>query len=88
MKDISKKPSRLWYLFPIFIGIIGNFFPIAIIGGFFPIIGGVIGYLILKDRDKKIANRVLIIGIVYFVIILFISFLYIWGFFSIFSMKK
>jgi hypothetical protein len=85
MENKSRKPSRLWYLFPILFGIIGNIIPL--IGGFFPIIGGIIGYQILKDRDKKIARGVLIIGIVYFFILLCISFLYLWGFFSIFSVK-
>jgi len=79
---IRKKSSRLWYLFPILVGIIGG--PFGIIGGFFPIIGGVIGYLILKDRDRKFANRVFLVGILYFGIQLIIGFLYAWGVFSIF----
>lgn len=44
----SKKPSKLWYLLPIFLNIIG----------------GVIGYFLLKDRDRKFAERLLIIGLV------------------------
>ena len=44
----NKKASLLWYLLPIFLGIIG----------------GIAGYIILKDHDKKMAKNVLIIGFV------------------------
>lgn len=43
-----KKPSRLWYLLVIFLGPIG----------------GIIGYFVLKDRDRKFAERLLIIGLI------------------------
>ncbi len=43
-----KKPSRLWYLLPIFLNIIG----------------GVIGYFLLKDKNRKFAERLLIVGLV------------------------
>jgi hypothetical protein len=58
-KIVVKKSSRLWYLVPIFLGIIG----------------GLIGYFVLKDRDKKIANRMLIIGLVVLIVDIFIIFL-------------
>src|SRR5437879_3852548 len=48
----QKKPSKLWYLLPIFLNIIG----------------GVIGYFVLKDRDRKFAERMLIVGAVMIVI--------------------
>jgi len=43
-----RRPSKVYYLLPIFLGIIG----------------GVIGYFLLKDRDRKFAERLLIIGLV------------------------
>jgi hypothetical protein len=43
-----QKSSRLWYLVPIFLGIIG----------------GLIAYLILKKEDTKLAKRCLIVGII------------------------
>jgi len=42
-----KKPSRLWYLLPISLGILG----------------GVIGYFLLRKRDRKFAEKLLIIGL-------------------------
>lgn len=52
MAEDSKKPSRWWYLLPIF----------------FSVIGGIIGYFLLKDRDRKFAERLLIIGLVMIVV--------------------
>lgn len=43
----TKKPSRAWYLVPIFFGIIG----------------GLVMYLVLKDENKKMAKKGLILGI-------------------------
>lgn len=37
------KPSRLWYLFPIFFGLLG----------------GILGYFLIRDRDKKFAKRLI-----------------------------
>lgn len=43
-----KKPSRLWYLLPIFLSVIG----------------GLIGYAVLRKRDNKFAKKLLIVGII------------------------
>ena len=43
-----KKPSKAWYLVPIFFGIIG----------------GLVMYLVLKDQDGKMAKKGLIVGII------------------------
>ncbi len=42
-----RRPSRLWYLLPIFLAIVG----------------GVIGYFIVKSRDRKFAGRLLLVGL-------------------------
>jgi hypothetical protein len=47
-----KKPSRLYYLLPIFLGLLG----------------GIAGYLLVQDRDKNFARRLLIAGIIMTVI--------------------
>lgn len=44
----EKRPSRAWYLVPIFFGILG----------------GLAMYLVLKDEDRKMAKKGLILGIV------------------------
>lgn len=49
-----KIPSKLWYLLPLFLGIIG----------------GLLGYFILKDRDKSMAKNILIFGAIWMVVIL------------------
>lgn len=53
---VREKPSKAWYLLPIFLGPIG----------------GIIGYFLLKHRDKKMAEKLLIVGVimiaVYFVL--------------------
>ena len=68
--EIKKKPSKLWYLLPIFLGIIG----------------GIIGYLVIKDRDKKMAKNLLILSVVIFMVSVIvpgsIGALYYWGMFS------
>ena len=46
------KPSKLWYLLPILLGIIG----------------GLIGFLIIRSRDKKTARNLLIVGIIVLII--------------------
>jgi len=46
-KIVGEKPSKAWYILPIFFGFIG----------------GLIGYFIIKDRDKKMATSILIVGI-------------------------
>ena len=53
-----EKSSRLWYLVPIFLGIIG----------------GLIAYLILKNDDPKLAKRCLIVGILLTIIPVIIGF--------------
>jgi hypothetical protein len=55
----STKPSKWWYLVPIFAGFIG----------------GLIGWLVLKDKDKKFAKRLLIIGIVVTVVTIILTFI-------------
>jgi len=66
----KQKPSRLWYLLAIFLGIIG----------------GIIGYFVLKDRDRKFAERLLIIGVVMIIVayglsilLSFLAYIYISG---------
>ena len=44
----NHRPTKAWYLFSFFGGIIG----------------GIIGYLIVRGDDKKMANKLLIVGIV------------------------
>ncbi|MFH0929200.1 MAG: hypothetical protein V1818_02465 [Candidatus Aenigmatarchaeota archaeon] len=44
----KKKPSRAWYLVPLFFGLIG----------------GLVGYLVVKEDNRKMARNLLIIGIV------------------------
>jgi len=61
------KPSAIWYLFPIIFGPIG----------------GIIGYFLVKNRDRKFAEKLLIVGLimvaVYFVLsIIFAAFAYIY----------
>lgn len=51
-----QKPSNLWYVLPLFLGIIG----------------GLLGYFILKDRDKSMAKNILIFGTIWTVIILIV----------------
>lgn len=63
---MGEKPTKLWYLIPIFFGIVG----------------GIIGYFAVKDNDQKLANNLLIIGIVMTLIGLFFSFLIFLALFS------
>ena len=55
-----EEPSKLYYLLPIFLGIIG----------------GVVGYFLLKDRDRKFAERLLIIGLIMIAVWWVASFLF------------
>jgi len=55
----QKKPSRLWYLLPIFFGIVG----------------GIAAYLLVQDKDKKFARKLLIVGIVLTVVYIVIPLL-------------
>ena len=57
---VGEKPSGWWYLLPIFLSIIG----------------GVIGYFLLKDRDRKFAERLLIIGIIVFVVLIILQIIF------------
>jgi glutaredoxin len=54
---IEAKPSKWWYLLPIFLSIIG----------------GVIGYFLLGNRDKKFALRLLIIGFITFAVLIILQ---------------
>ena len=49
---IPQRKSRWWYLLPIF----------------FNIIGGIIAYLILKRENKELAEKCLIVGLIFFII--------------------
>ncbi len=51
----EKKPSKLWYLAPIL----------------FALIGGVVAYVVLRNRDKKMAENLLLVGVAMFLIFLF-----------------
>jgi len=69
----QKKPSRWWYLLPIFLSVVG----------------GVIGYFLLKDRDRKFAERLLIIGLVMIavlwvlnIVLSSLAYMYISGYFT------
>ena len=68
-----EKPSAIWYLLPIILGPIG----------------GIIGYFVMKDKDRKFAERLLKIGLVmiifYAILIVLIVFLalYAMGIFSV-----
>jgi len=53
----KNKPSELWYLAPFFLGIIG----------------GLVGYVAVKDDDKGMANNLLIFGIVMTVVLVFVT---------------
>lgn len=48
----AKKSSRLWYLAPVFLGLVG----------------GVIAYFILRKDDHKLAKRCLLVGILFTII--------------------
>jgi len=66
----TDKPSNFWYLLPILFGIIG----------------GIIGYFVVKNRDKKMATNLLIAGIIISVISLLLllplSVLFYYGLFA------
>ncbi|RLF07455.1 MAG: hypothetical protein DRJ64_02965 [Thermoprotei archaeon] len=59
----KSKVSKIYYLLPIFLGILG----------------GIAGYLLVEDRDKKFAKRLIIIGIIMtfvgVIVVLFFPFL-------------
>lgn len=46
LKTVKSKPSSAWYLAPILLGIIG----------------GIIGYLAVRDEDKEMAQNMLLVG--------------------------
>ena len=57
-----EKPTVLWYLVPFFFGIIG----------------GLVGYVDTKDRDKDMANNLLVFGVVWSLFLFFVSYWLIW----------
>lgn len=48
ISEVVKKHTSAWYLVPLILGIIG----------------GIIGYVVIKDDDKKMATNLLIVGII------------------------
>jgi uncharacterized membrane protein (UPF0136 family) len=54
MTTQKNRPTRAWYLVPIFLNIIG----------------GIIGYFVVRKEDKQFANRLLIAGIVMMVLVI------------------
>ena len=60
---LIEKPTALWYLVPFFFGIIG----------------GIVGYVGVKDEDQKMAADLLIFGIFWTIILVFIY----WGIVSL-----
>jgi hypothetical protein len=48
----DEKPSNVWYLLPILLGILG----------------GLIGYFAIKGKDKKMAKNILYVGLGTFVL--------------------
>ena len=57
----AKRVSRAWYLLPILVGLIGGF--LGVLGGVAGVLGGVIAYFLIKDKDRKLAESCLIVGI-------------------------
>lgn len=55
--DTQRKRSALWYLLPIFLGIVG----------------GVIGYFAVRNDDPVMAKRILILGAIMFGVGLLLS---------------
>ena len=47
----AEKPSNVWYLLPILLGIIG----------------GIIGYIVIKVKDERMARNILYVGLGTFV---------------------
>ena len=45
-QEKADKPTKAWYLLPLFVGFVG----------------GIVGYFIVKDKDKKMATYLLIAG--------------------------
>lgn len=56
-----KKPSKLWYLFPIILGIFITLFISPLVS----FAGGLLGYQILKNRNAKIAKKLMYIGFIF-----------------------
>jgi len=62
----KERPTRAWYFVPFFLGILG----------------GIIGYFAVKEDDKRMANNLLILGILMTIIwpiVIFITFVIVLG---------
>ena len=68
-KENKSKPSNFWYLLPIFFGIIG----------------GIIGYFAIRDRDRKMAKNLLIVSIVILVVFTILPVILILAYYGIFA---
>lgn len=58
--DIVDEPSVAWYLAPLLFGIVG----------------GLIGYILIEDRDKDMATKLLLFGLIWNIFLFIIG--YIW----------
>jgi len=56
----KNRPTRAWYLAPIL----------------FSLLGGIVGFIVVRKKDKQLANRLLIVGIVVFVLVM-VGYLYV-----------
>jgi len=65
----NQRHSAIWYLAPLFLGLLG----------------GLIGYIVVKDDDKPMANNLILFGVLMTIVIIIFSWvLYFWFLFHIF----
>lgn len=63
LPEVVKEHTAAWYLVPLFLGIIG----------------GIIGYIVIKDDNKKMATNLLILGIIMTFVIPIVVFVFVWA---------